>query len=259
MLLTSMGPIRDWLDDPSIADISLNPDGCLWIDRLAGGLEDTGQRLAEEDSDRFIKTVAHHAGVEVTIRSPNISAQLPGSKARFEGWIPPVVEAPTFTIRKRAVAVFTLAQYTEAGIMTAEQADILRDAVARRRNIMVVGGTSTGKTTLINALLAEVAAMGDRVILLEDTPELQCSVPNFIPMLTVDGIASLTDLVRSSLRQRPDRILIGEVRGKEALDLIKAWGTGHRGSGRSTPAARAMRWTGSNSSSRKPSSPFRGA
>jgi P-type conjugative transfer ATPase TrbB len=229
MLLTSMGPISGWLNDPAIVEIMLNADGKLWIDRLAGGIEDTGQELAEAVGDRLIKSVAHYVGAEVTPKSPHISGALPGSKARFEGWIPPVAEAPTFAIRKRAVAVFTLEQYAEAGIMTAEQADLLREAVAQRRNIMVVGGTSTGKTTLVNALLAEAAATADRVILIEDTPELQCFAPNFIALMTVDGVASLSDLVRSSLRLRPDRILIGEVRGGEALDLIKAWGTGHPG------------------------------
>jgi hypothetical protein len=113
--------------------------------------------------------------------------------------------------------------------MTAEQAEILRDAVAWRCNILVAGGTSTGKTTLVNALLAEVAWTADRVVLIEDTRELQCKAPNLVALRTKDGVASLSDLVRSSLRLRPDRIPIGEVRGAEALDLLKAWGTGHPG------------------------------
>ena len=113
--------------------------------------------------------------------------------------------------------------------MTAGQAAILRDAVAQRRNILIAGGTSTGKTTLVNALLAEVAKTDDRVVLIEDTRELQCKAKNLVALRTKDGVASLSDLVRSSLRLRPDRIPIGEVRGKEALDLLKAWGTGHPG------------------------------
>jgi type IV secretion system protein VirB11 len=229
MFHTSMGPIQSWLEDPTIVEVMLNPDGRLWIDRLAGGLEDTGQRMAAEVGDIFVKTVADHVGGELTPSTPRISGELPESKARFEGLIPPIVEAPTFAIRKPAVAVFTLVQYTEAGIITAEQADILRDAVAQRRNILVAGGTSTGKTTLVNALLAEVAGTADRVILIEDTRELQCNAPNFVALRTKEGVASLSDLVRSSLRLRPDRILIGEVRGAEALELVKAWGTGHPG------------------------------
>ena len=140
-----------------------------------------------------------------------------------------MVAAPAFAIRKPAVAVFTLDDYVAAGIMTAGQAAALRGAVAARKNILVAGGTSTGKTTLTNALLAEIAGTTDRVVLIEDTRELQCKAPNLVALRTKDGVASLSDLVRSSLRLRPDRIPIGEVRGPEALDLLKAWGTGHPG------------------------------
>lgn len=137
--------------------------------------------------------------------------------------------APAFAIRKPAVAVYTLADYVAAGIMSQPQADAMRAGVMERLNILVAGGTGTGKTTLTNALLAEVAQTGDRVVLIEDTRELQCAAPNLVAMRTKDGVASLSDLVRSSLRLRPDRIPIGEVRGAEALDLLKAWGTGHPG------------------------------
>jgi type IV secretion system protein VirB11 len=140
-----------------------------------------------------------------------------------------VVAAPAFAIRKPAVAVFTLDEYVAAGIMSAQQAEVLRQGVASRANILVAGGTSTGKTTLTNALLAEVAKTSDRVVIIEDTRELQCAAPNLVAMRTKDGVASLSDLVRSSLRLRPDRIPVGEVRGAEALDLLKAWGTGHPG------------------------------
>ena len=158
-----------------------------------------------------------------------MSAELPETGERFEGLIPPVVAAPAFAIRKPAVAVFTLDDYVARGIMTRRQAEFLRHAVAQRRNVLVAGGTSTGKTTLVNALLAEVAKTSDRVVLIEDTRELQCRAPNLVALRTKDGVASLSDLVRSSLRLRPDRIPIGEVRGAEALDLLKAWGTGHPG------------------------------
>jgi P-type conjugative transfer ATPase TrbB len=158
-----------------------------------------------------------------------VSAELPESGERFEGLLPPVVAAPTFAIRKPAVAVFLLDDYVSAGIMCAAEADRLRSGVAQRLNILVAGGTGTGKTTLTNALLAEVAKTTDRVVLIEDTRELQCRAPNLVAMRTKDGVASLSDLVRSSLRLRPDRIPIGEVRGAEALDLLKAWGTGHPG------------------------------
>jgi len=230
MLRTALGSaIAGWLDDASVGEVMLNPDGRLWIDRLAGGLEDTGERLSAADGERIIRLVAHHVGAEVHPGSPRVSAELPGTGERFEGLLPPVVAGPAFAIRRPAVAVFTLQHYVAAGIMAEDQAGILGKAVATRANILVAGGTSTGKTTLVNALLAEVAKTNDRVVLIEDTRELQCAAPNLVALRTKDGAASLTDLVRSALRLRPDRIPIGEVRGGEALDLIKAWGTGHPG------------------------------
>ena len=230
MLRTAFGPaIAAWLADPAVIEVMLNPDGRLWVDRLTAGLADTGERLSAADGERIVRLVAHHVGAEVHADAPRVSAELPETGARFEGLLPPVVAAPAFAIRKPAVAVFTLEDYVAAGIMTPAQAGALREAVAARRNILVAGGTSTGKTTLVNALLAEIAASGDRIVLIEDTRELQCQAPNLVALRTRDGVASLGELVRAALRLRPDRIPIGEVRGPEALDLLKAWGTGHPG------------------------------
>ncbi len=230
MLRTALGPdIAAFLEDPAVVEVMLNPDGRLWIDRLSTGLFNTGAVLTPADGERIIRLVAHHIGAEVHAGNPRVSAELPEMGERFEGLLPPVVAAPAFAIRKPAVAVFTLDDYARAGIMTADQAALLRKAVTERRNILVAGGTSTGKTTLTNALLAEVAKSDDRVVLIEDTRELQCAAPNLVALRTKDGVATLSDLVRSSLRLRPDRIPIGEVRGAEALDLLKAWGTGHPG------------------------------
>ncbi|MFY9737133.1 MAG: P-type conjugative transfer ATPase TrbB, partial [Rhodoplanes sp.] len=230
MLRTALGPaIATWLEDPVVVEVMLNPDGHLWVDRLTEGLADTGERMSFADGERIVRLVAHHVGAEVHPASPRVSAELPETGERFEGLIPPVVAAPAFAIRKPAVAVFTLDDYVAVNIITARQADFLRDSIAQRRNVLVAGGTSTGKTTLVNALLAEVAKTSDRVVLIEDTRELQCRAPNLVALRTKDGVASLSDLVRSSLRLRPDRIPIGEVRGAEALDLLKAWGTGHPG------------------------------
>ena len=230
MLRTALGPsIAQFLEDPAVVEVMLNPDGRIWIDRLSEGLADTGETMSPADGERIVRLVAHHVGAEVHARSPRVSAELPESGERFEGLLPPVVAAPVFAIRKPAVAVFTLGEYVSAGIMSADQAETLREAVATRANILVAGGTSTGKTTLTNALLAEVAKTQDRVVIIEDTRELQCAAPNLVAMRTKDGVATLSDLVRSSLRLRPDRIPIGEVRGAEALDLLKAWGTGHPG------------------------------
>ncbi|MFL0694654.1 MAG: P-type conjugative transfer ATPase TrbB [Agrobacterium tumefaciens] len=230
MLRTALGPeVARWLDEPAVIEVMLNPDGRLWVDRLGTGLAPTGCLMSAADGERIIRLVAHHVAAEVHGLAPRVSAELPGGGERFEGLLPPVVEGPSFAIRKPAVAVFSLADYVAAGIMRDAHAGALATAVRARRNILVAGGTSTGKTTLVNALLAEVAAGDDRVILIEDTRELQCAAPNLVSLRTKDGVASLSDLVRSALRLRPDRIPIGEVRGAEALDLLKAWGTGHPG------------------------------
>ena len=231
MLRTALGPaIARFLEDPGVVEVMLNPDGRIWIDRLSEGLADTGDTMSPADGERIVRLVAHHVGVEVHARSPRVSAELPESGERFEGLLPPVVSSPAFAIRKPAVAVFSLDDYVAAGIMSADQAETLRAAVASRANILVAGGTSTGKTTLTNALLAEVAKGADRVVIIEDTRELQCAAPNLVAMRTKDGVATLSDLVRSSLRLRPDRIPIGEVRGSEAFDMLQAMNTGHDGS-----------------------------
>lgn len=230
MLRTAMGTsIATWLADVAVNEVMLNPDGRLWVDRFGEGITDSGERLAPADGERIIRLVAHHVGAEVHDRSPRVSAELPETGERFEGLLPPVVAAPAFAIRKPAVAIFTLDAYVQAGIMSRLQAAVLRNGVATRANILVAGGTGTGKTTLTNALLAEIAKTSDRIVLIEDTRELQCASPNLVAMRTKDGVATLSELVRSSLRLRPDRIPIGEVRGSEALDLLKAWGTGHPG------------------------------
>jgi type IV secretion system protein TrbB len=230
MLRTAFGAaIARFLEDSTIVEVMLNPDGRLWIDRLSSGLADTGEMVPPSDGERIVRLVAHHVGAEVHAASPRVSAELPETGERFEGLLPPVVAAPVFAIRKPAVAVFTLDDYVATGVMTSAQAVALKCAVEARKNILVAGGTSSGKTTLTNALLAEVAKTSDRVVLIEDTRELQCRAPNLVALRTKDGVISLSDLVRSSLRLRPDRIPIGEVRGPEALDLLKAWGTGHPG------------------------------
>ncbi len=240
MLQTALGAaIGALLVDDDVVEVMLNPDGRIWTDRLGVGLADTGHRLSAADGERLIRLVAHQVGLRVDADHPRISAELPGGE-RFEGLIAPVVTAPSFAIRKPAVAVFRLDAYVAAGVMTERQADGLREAVSNRKNILVVGGTSTGKTTLVNALLAEIAESEDRVVLIEDTRELQCAAPNLVALRAKDGAATLADLVRSALRLRPDRIPIGEVRGVEALDLIKAWGTGHPGGVGTLHAGSAM-------------------
>ena len=230
MLATAMGPeIRDALADPAVIEIMVNPDGRLWLDKAGRGRFDTGRTLPPGAAERIIRMVASHIRFECDAAQPIVSAELPGTGERFEGLLPPVAAAPCFAIRKPASLIYRLVDYVDAGIMSVAQAGLLKEAVARRRNILVVGGTSSGKTTLANALLAEVAASGDRVVIIEDTRELQCAAEDCVSLRTKAGVAALSDLVRSTLRLRPDRIIVGEVRGPEALDMLKAWQTGHPG------------------------------
>ncbi|MGI9026899.1 MAG: P-type conjugative transfer ATPase TrbB [Burkholderiaceae bacterium] len=230
MLRTAMGPdIAKALDDPDVVEVMLNPDGSLWVDRLGTGREPLGVTLCAADGERIIRLVAAHVHAEVHRGKPLLTAELPETGERFEGALPPVTPGPVFAMRKRAIGLIRLDRYVADGILTESQAIFLRDAVRERRNILIAGGTSTGKTTLANALLDEIATTGDRVIVLEDTVELQCTARDHVPLRTRPGLVTMTELVRTTLRLRPDRIVVGEVRGPEALDLLKAWGTGHPG------------------------------
>jgi P-type conjugative transfer ATPase TrbB len=231
-LRQAMGPvIAGALADRMVVEVMVNPDGKIWVDRIGEGRSWTGEHLAAADADRILRLLADHAGEVVTRDSPRISATLPETGERFQGAFMPVVSSPAFAIRKRPEVVFTLAEYVVQGIMTEGQAGVIREAAANHLNILIVGGTGSGKTTLANAILAEPAFAQDRVIIIEDTAELQCSADDQIQMLTkrTDPPVTMTDLVRDTLRLRPDRIIIGEVRDGSALDLLKAWNTGHPG------------------------------
>jgi type IV secretion system protein VirB11 len=230
MLRTAMGPdILAALADDLVVEVMVNPDGSLRLDRLGEGRVDTGARLEAAEVERIIRVVASHIRVEAHDNNPVVSAELPETGERFEGLLPPVAPAPCFSIRKPATRLYTLEDYVGDRIMTPAQAEVLRTAIAERRNILIAGGTSSGKTTLANALLVEIATLDERVILIEDTRELQCAAPDCVALRTKPGIVTLADLVRSTLRLRPDRIIVGEVRGPEALDMLKAWNTGHPG------------------------------
>ncbi|MDX8438997.1 P-type conjugative transfer ATPase TrbB [Mesorhizobium sp. VK25A] len=229
MLRTAMGPaITDALADTLVIEVMVNPDGALRLDRLGEGRIDTGVSMHPSEAERIIRLVASHVRAEAHADNPIVSAELPSGE-RFEGLLPPVVLAPCFAIRKPAAKLYTLDNYVADRIMLPLQADALKKAIRERRNILVAGGTSSGKTTLANALLAEVAECDERVILIEDTRELQCAAKDCVALRTRRGSVTLADLVRSTLRLRPDRIIVGEVRGSEALDMLKAWNTGHPG------------------------------
>jgi type IV secretion system protein TrbB len=231
-LRQAMGPvIAQALAEPLVVEVMVNPDGKIWIDRIGEGRSFTGERLAHDDADRVLRLLADHVGEVVTRDRPRISATLPLTGERFQGAFMPIVASPAFAIRKRPEVVFSLDDYVERGFMAPAMAAALRLAAETRQNLLIAGGTGSGKTTLANAILAEPAFAADRVVLIEDTAELQCAAEDKIEMLTkrTEPAVTMTDLVRDTLRLRPDRIIIGEVRDGSALDLLKAWNTGHPG------------------------------
>ncbi|MVT01050.1 P-type conjugative transfer ATPase TrbB [Devosia marina] len=217
------------LHDPDVVEVMLNPDGNLFIERVGQGIAAAGQ-MASHDAETVIGKVAHALKTEVDQDRPIISGELPLGGHRFEGILPPAAPAPMFTIRKRASMLIRLDQYVADGIMTPEQVDVIRDSIVNRLNIVVSGGTGTGKTTLTNAILAELVETTPehRLVILEDTAEIQCAAENHVILHTTDSV-DMGRLLKSTMRLRPDRIIVGEVRDGAALTLLKAWNTGHPG------------------------------
>lgn len=215
-----------------VVEILANPDGRIILDRAGSGREDTSACLTSDARERVIRLVAEYVGEPVTRDDPRLAGVLPGSGERFQGVLPPVSLAPAFSIRKRPTSVWGLDDYVRDAVMTIAQADILKAAVVDHRNILISGGTGSGKTTLANALLAEPGFAQDRVFMIEDTPELQCSAWDTVSVLTRQSPKPIgvADLVRDALRMRPDRIVVGEMRdGAAALETLKSWNTGHPG------------------------------
>jgi len=228
----SLGPIiLAALEDRNVVEVMVNPDGRIWVDGIRGGRSDTGQRLDFATIETIIRLVADHIGETVTQDSPMIAGTIPETGERFQGLLPPLTANPSFTIRKRPAVIFTLSDYIADEILSLEQADLICDALKQRQNILVAGGTGTGKTTFVNALLAEPIFARDRIVIIEDTAELQCVAEDQVKLLTKRSAPAVTmrDLVKATLRLRPDRIIIGEIRDGSALDMLKAWNTGHPG------------------------------
>ena len=217
------------LDDASVVEIMLNPDGRLYIERLGHGIAAAGEMTAAA-AEIVIGSVAHALRSEADDEQPIISGELPIGGHRFEGLLPPIVSRPTFTIRRRASRLIPLDDYVSSKVMTARQADVIRNAIESRLNIVISGGTGSGKTTLANAVIAEIveAAPEDRIVILEDTAEIRCVAENAVALHTSDTI-DMARLLKSTMRLRPDRIIVGEVRDGAALTLLKAWNTGHPG------------------------------
>ncbi|MCE7949638.1 MAG: type II/IV secretion system family protein [Xanthomonadales bacterium PRO7] len=234
MMTTAMGvAVGDLLHDPAVEELRANPDGKLWFVR-EGARHNTGKTLSDVARRQLIHIVAHAVGVTVDEDNPSFPAELPESGYRFHAIVPPQSpDGPTFVIRKKPIKVYSLDDYVAAGIMTAEQAAFIRQAIADRQNILVGGGTGSGKTTLTNAILKEIGLIAGRVLTVEDTLELQVEADEVVRQRTVrngDAVRrTMQDVVRDMLRLSPDRIIVGEVRGPEAMDLIQGWNTGHPG------------------------------
>lgn len=217
------------LNDKKVVEIMLNPDGGLWVDEMGEGMRKVGVMDAIR-SLSIINSVAALLGAVVTADTPILECELPIDGSRFEALIPPLVKQPVFTIRKKALLVFTLCDYVTKGIMTNRQKESIEQAVLRRENILIAGGTGTGKTTLANAVLHAVSELDvdHRIVIIEDTLELQSAAPNTVFLRTSEN-TDMTRLLRATMRLRPDIIVVGEVRDGAALALLKAWNTGHPG------------------------------
>lgn len=225
-----IGPIiRNALSDSKTVEVLLNADGKIWHERLGEKMIQIGE-MKSCQAESIIKTVAGFHAKEITKFKPLIEGILPIDGSRFAAQLPPIVLAPTFAIRKKASSVFTLSQYIDCGIMTDAQSKIIKDAIYQHKNILIIGGTGSGKTTLVNAIIQEMVDNdpNERVVIIEDTGEIQCKAINSIQYYTSEEV-NMTHLLKTTLRMRPDRILVGEVRGEEALDLLDAWNTGHEG------------------------------
>lgn len=217
------------LDDSNVVEIMLNPDGKLFIERLGHGVAPAGE-MSSAAAEMVIGTVAHALQSEVDTEQPIVSGELPIGGHRFEGLLPPVVAKPAFTIRRRASRLIPLEDYVRTGVMTEYQASTIRSAISARLNIIISGGTGSGKTTLANAVIDAIVKSSpeDRLLILEDTAEIQCAAENAVLLHTSDTI-DMARLLKSTMRLRPDRIVVGEVRDGAALTLLKAWNTGHPG------------------------------
>jgi type IV secretion system protein VirB11 len=229
-LASALSPIAQFLDDAQVVEIMGNADGAVWVERLGEGMLRASVRVAPSDVERMLRLVAAEMGSELNAQHPSLSAKLPPPwGARLQGAIAPIVDAPVFALRKPAQLVFSLGDYVAKRIVSPAQRDALIASVHARDNILIGGGTGSGKTTFANALLGVVAETTDRVHIIEDTPELQCTAPNKLQVLVQPGVHSWRDAIIAAMRFRPDRILVGEVRDGSALELLKAWNTGHPG------------------------------
>jgi type IV secretion system protein VirB11 len=230
VLRSSLGAdILHCLDDDAVTEVSINSDGTVWVDRVAQGRQALNTRANPDDISNILSLVADAKGEHIGDDNPSFDAILPGHGYRFIGTLPPMTPGPSLTVRKKPNRVITLSEYEADGVITSSQRQILERVCRERRNLIVAGGTGSGKTTLANGILQVMALTGHRIITIEDTPELQNSAADQESMFVVPGLRSMQDCLRAALRMHPDRLIFGEVRGPEVRDMLMAWNTGHRG------------------------------
>ena len=217
------------LENPQVVEIMLNNDGKLWIELMGEGMRHVGE-IGEIRAVSIVNAVAALLGLVVTKESAILECELPLDGSRFQAFAPPLVKQPIFAIRKKALLIFTLDDYVSKGIINPGQKQMIEQAVRNRENILVAGGTGTGKTTLANAILHSISELDPehRIVVIEDTQELQCNVQNTV-FLQTSKFEDMTSILRGTMRIRPDRIVVGEVRDGSALALLKSWNTGHPG------------------------------
>jgi type IV secretion system protein VirB11 len=228
MTITAFGPLSATIADPAVVEIMVNPSGDIWHERVGAPMAQCGW-MDEQTRLGIIQLVAGTVNAECHAHKPRLSAMISEWGLRFQGFVPPAVKAPCFTIRKPALKVFTLADYVRDGILTLAQSENLSTTIWARQNLVIAGATGTGKTTLANAALAEMTATGHRIVTIEALQELRCTAPNTLALYTVPGRVTTRELVQDTLLSRPDRIVVGEVKDGSAHDLLKAWNTGHPG------------------------------
>jgi len=229
------GPLEPFLNDPSVTEIMVNAYDQVFIER-AGMLEESdGSFLDDAHLLRIIDRIVSQVGRRIDESSPMVDARLPDG-SRVNAIIPPLaLRGPSLTIRKFAREALSLADLSGLGTITEQSAQFIAECVRGKLNILISGGTGTGKTTLLNAVSASIPE-GERIVTVEDAAELRLQQRHVVslesrpPNVEGEGEVRIRDLVRNALRMRPDRIIVGEVRGGEALDMLQAMNTGHDGS-----------------------------
>lgn len=238
-----MADILEAMLDPTITEVILNPfrlpdgsyEGHVLVEKRGRGLQNLYKdgelvKLSNTRAETIMSVLASITGKFIHNKSPRLECQIPKYGHRFTGVIPPAAPFPAFCIRRHASQIYTLNDFVNQGVMEITSRDTIISWIKRKFNILIAGGTGSGKTTLANAILHEISQIypETRILIIEDVPELQFNTSRSIGF-TINEFFTMYDALRTTLRFRPDRIVMGEVRGAEAYTLLKSWNTGHPG------------------------------